>query len=172
MADVLDSQTGEVFSPFIEKPLKEYTRHVSPVGEKTYRKTRYYIDPETGERCAEPGDEVNLDAYIQSSAAATDLATIYEAFKEGDETVVNVGRGIYGDMTQLPTNINDVVASQKVIDTASKSFDALPDEVKELFGNDVNAYFNALLENRAKSMVQAYYDGKKKAEPQEQKEGE
>lgn len=156
------------YTPFIEKPVKELKRGLTPIGEKTYKKTRYYFDKETGERMAEPGDEVNLDAYIQASAYATDLAVIYQKFLDGDETVVNVGEGIYGDLTTLPTDINDVVSSQKVLDKATASFKALPQEIQELFGNDVNAYFNAVLENKAQSIVKDYLAKQKEAvQPQE-----
>ena len=159
----MDEQVS--YSPFIEKPLKELKRGLAPIGEKTYKKTRYYFDKETGERMAEPGDEVNLDAYIQASAYATDLAVIYQKFLDGDETVVNVGEGIYGDMTTLPTDINDVVSSKKVLDKATASFKALPQEIQDLFGNDVNAYFNAVLENKAQSIVKDYLAKQKETAP-------
>lgn len=157
------------YQPFIEKPVKTPVEGLTPLGDKTYRKTRYFID-ENGERQAEPGDEVNLDAYIQASATATDLAVIYQKFMDGDETVVNVGQGIYCDVTQLPTDINDVVASKRIIDTASKSFNSLPEEVQELFHGDVNEYFNAVLENKAQAIVKDYMDSKKVVEQTVQEE--
>lgn len=137
---------------------KDFVPECTPAGDKTYRKASLSFDPITGERVAEPGEVVNLDAYIQASAASTDIATIVEKFINGDDTVLNVhpGGGFYGDTTVLPTNINDVVETKRVMDKASASFEKLPDDIKALFGNDVNQYFNSILEAKADGIVKEY----------------
>lgn len=126
----------------------------TPLGDKFYTKAKLSFDPVTGDRIAEPGEQINLDAYIQASQASTDIVTIVSKFLAGDETVLNVRQdGISGDLSTLPCDINDMVSGQKLMAKAEAAFMSLPPEIRDLFDGDVNKYFNAVLEKTAEKTV-------------------
>ena len=81
-------ETGEVIVPYFCKPRKPRSVH-TPLGDATYRKAKLSYGP-NGEQIAEPGEVVDLQAYIQANRASTDMATIISRYKAGDETVLNV----------------------------------------------------------------------------------
>ena len=81
----------KIIKPCILKPRAPRETY-SCIGDKFYVKAKLSFDPVSGERIAEPGDKINLDAYIQASQASTDIATIVSKYLAGDETVLNVGR--------------------------------------------------------------------------------
>ena len=107
------------------------------------------IDPVTGARVAEPGEKIDLDAYVQASKASTDIVGIIAKLKAGDESVINVRDGFYGDTTILPKDINDINSIEKMNKSARESFDKLPAEVKKLFDNDPSKFFSSVLDKTA-----------------------
>ena len=141
------------------KPRETY----SNLGSKWKIGAKLSVDPITGEKIAEPGEKVDLDAYIQSSQASTDIATIYEKYKAGDETVINVNKnGFYGDVAILPKNVNDIVDNDGLAVKARESFDSLPADVKALFHNDPSDFFNAVITNNVDNILRNYSASKVK----------
>lgn len=158
----------------IPRRVEDRPAGVTYPGDKIYVKTRYFYG-ENGEQLAEPGDKVDMDAYIQASKASTDIVSIIARAQAGDETVLNVHQnGLTGDLTKLPTNVNDVVALNKLSDKALNNFNALPQEVRDLFDNDATKFFNAVLENKANEVIDSYLKNKKEIveTPKVEKEGE
>ena len=123
----------------------------TPLGDRYMIKAKLSIGPH-GEQIAEPGEKVDLQAYIQASKASTDMATIVARYKAGDETVLNVREGYYGDVSIIPSTINDYEKINKITDIAAAKFDALPEEVKKIFGSS-EAFLNAVLSNSVDSIL-------------------
>lgn len=144
-----------------EKEIESYSckprsarRCLSPLGSKWMIKAKLSIGP-NGEQIAEPGDQVDLDAYVQASRASTDMATIIARYKAGDETVLNVSEGFYGDVTVIPSSVNDYEKINKLGDIAAEKFAQLPDEIKEVFG-DANSFLNAVMANKVDELIASY----------------
>lgn len=166
MSKILE-ETGEIIAPYSCKPRKPRSVN-TPLGDITYRKAKLSIGP-NGEQIAEPGEVVDLQAYIQASRASTDMATIIARYKAGDESVLNVTpNGFYGDVSIIPSSVNDFEKINKLGDIAAEKFALLPDEVKEAFGNDSNAFLNAVMANKVDSIINDY-EAKKQAPQEEEK---
>lgn len=87
--------------------------------------------------------QINFYELIQSSKASTDIASILARAKQ-DPSVLQVSEGFYGDITQTPNSLMEAAA----LGTATKeSFDNLSDDVKALFGNDYNTFYQMVLSN-------------------------
>lgn len=129
----------------------------TPVGSKYKINTKLSIDKETGEKIAEPGEQFDLDADIQSYAGSTDIVSIITRLQQGDTSVINVrSDGISGDLVGLPRDINDMVNIPVLNNQAKAGFDKLPDDVKALFDNDPGVFFNAVLENKVDDILANY----------------
>lgn len=156
MPQVIDDGVIE-YKPFVNGlPKKEFKRCITPLGSKYYYKAKLSVDKITGQKIAERGEKVDLDAVIQSYVSSCDIAAIVERYKNGDETVLNVNSGYEGDVTILPKNINDVVGTNGLFDKAYESFQKMPDEVKALFNNDPSRFFNSVIENKVDDTLAAY----------------
>ena len=81
--------------------------------------------------------EENTDEIIQSYLESTDISIIIENVKNGDFSGLNVARGMYGDFTNMPKTYAELLQLQ--ID-AKKTFDKLPNDIKNKFDNDVNVF--------------------------------
>lgn len=151
------NEQGEVLKPCILFPRKNYVGKPTCSGDKYQYGAKLTIDPITGAKIAEVGDKLDLNAYIQASAASCDIATIVERLNSGDSTVINVkSYGFEGDVSLLPHNINDVVSAGGLSDKAKESFDALPDEIKSLFDNDSSKFFDAVISNKVDEIIKSY----------------
>lgn len=147
----------ETLKPCILTPRQHYLGKPTPAGDKYYTGVKLSIDPDTGVKVAEPGDRINLDAYIQASAASTDIVSIIQRLQQGDTSVINVRQdGIEGDITQLPKNINDVMAIGGLSDKAREGFNNLPEGIKALFDNDPSVFFDAVLQNKVDAIIAQY----------------
>lgn len=134
----------------------------TPSGEFVVITNEYFIDKETGEKMAKPGQKVDWDAYIQASRDACDLSSIVARYLSGDVSVINVnpGAGFYGDLAAMPTNINEV---QDLADRCKTGYDKLDPEVKAIFGDSFENFYNAVLSNTVESKIQAYAKAKAEA---------
>lgn len=146
-------------------------RTFTPIGDRYMIKAKLSVD-DKGKQIAEPGDKVDLQAYIQASRASTDMATIVAKWKAGDESVINVNpHPFYGDVAIIPSNVNDVVKINQMSEKAYQSFESLPDELRALFGYSSETFFNELLTGNAEAKIRGYQEAKKqttqaKPEPQ------
>lgn len=162
---------GEVIRPYSCKP-RAARETFTPSGERYKISAKLSIDPVSGKKIAEPGEKLDLDAYIQASKASTDIVTIVQKLKAGDESVINVRQGFYGDSTILPKDINDINAIEKMNESARLSFEKLPDDIKSLFNNDPSKFFSAVLDQSAENVIQSYVASQAKATEPEKTEPE
>lgn len=169
MASKEVSKQGEIFIPYTCKPRAARETYTC-AGSKYKVNAKLSVDPVSGKKKAEPGEKIDLDAYIQASKSSCDITTIVAKLKAGDESVINVRQGFYGDTTILPKDINDINAIEKMNNQARESFDKLPDEIKGLFDNDPSKFFSAVLNQSAESVIQSYVNSKAEAtEPEAEK---
>lgn len=162
MASKEVKKQDEVIVPYTCKP-RVARETFTCAGDKYKISAKLSVDPVNGKKVAEPGEKIDLDAYIQASKASCDITTIIAKLKAGDESVINVRQGFYGDTTILPKDINDINAIEKMNNQARESFDKLPDEIKDLFDNDPSNFFSAVLNQSAESVIQSYVNSKVEA---------
>lgn len=112
-----------------------------------------------GKQIAEVGKKVDWDAYIQSSKNSCDLDNIIARYLQGDATVVNVGNPISGDVAALPHNVNQI---QDLAEKVKRNYDGLSDEIKNIFGGNFEAFYNAVLSNEVDAKIAAYASAKVK----------
>lgn len=80
----------------------------------------------------ETGEE-SLYEEIQSHADATNLNVIMRRYQNGEADVLKRIEGFYGDVSDMPTNLADMLnASMK----AQQMFDGLTPDIKERFGQN------------------------------------
>lgn len=141
--------------PCVLKP-RSYKELPSECGKTTFRRPHLYVD-EKGNKKAEPGEEFDLDGYIQSQAGSTDIAAILARYEAGDLEAINVNpNGFTGDSTILPKDLYDVKAYDKIYQDAADNFNKLPDDVKKLFGNDSTQFFNSVMNGTINSILGKY----------------
>lgn len=85
----------------------------------------------------EKSGEVNIRDEINSHRDETDIAIIMRRLKQGDTSVLQRNNPMYGDFTNLPKSMAEVL--QVHID-AEKAFLSLPVDIRSQFGNDVNRW--------------------------------
>lgn len=79
----------------------------------------------------------NTDEKIASYEESCDIHTLIKRFNEGDLTALNKRQGMYGDFTNMPKNMAEMLQLQ--ID-AKLAFNSLDVETKKKFDNDVNKF--------------------------------
>lgn len=144
-------QEEKIIEPYKQSPRSPRSTF-TPLGDRYQINAKLSIGPH-GEQIAEPGDKVDLQAYIQASKASTDMATIVARAKAGDETVLNVTpNGFYGDTAIIPSSINEYAQINKLSDIAAEKFESLPDDIKNAFGSSEN-FLNAVLNNKVNEIL-------------------
>ena len=86
-----------------------------------------------------PCGETDRQAIIDSYAESTDINNIIERFLNGDEAVVNVTRGTYGDFRNTPKTYAEMF--QRMQD-CENIFNSLPADIKEKFDNSVEKFWS------------------------------
>ena len=131
---------------------------------KSYERERIYQNPgspieydygfkvdKKGEKFLVPIGEYNIQDKIDSYLDSCDLRKIIERFKvTGDESILNIRKGFYGDITDMPSNYMDVL-NLKI--QAEEMFNALSAEDKLKFNNDVDQFLVAIGSDEFKSVV-------------------
>ena len=84
-----------------------------------------------------PSGKENTDEFIQAQTESTDIRTLIARMAAGDMDALNVHKGMFGDFTDMPKTYAELLQMQ--ID-AKRSFEKMPADIKEKFGNDVNQY--------------------------------
>lgn len=118
------------------------------------------LSQEDGIQKAEPGEKVDWFAHIQASKKTCDLSSIIARYLSGDATVINVGNPISGDIASLPKNVNDL---QDLAVKVRNNYDGLSDEIKGIFGNSFEDFYNAVLSNTVEEKIGAYATAKVEA---------
>lgn len=94
--------------------------------------------------------ERNIFEYIQASKDLCDIQSIVERVANGESNLLNITRGEYVDISNIPTNYNDLVAQSDIL---SQKFDTLSDEVKAVFGNDYKQFVDSVLNNTLDTLL-------------------
>lgn len=79
----------------------------------------------------------NTDEKIASYEESCDVHTLIKRFHDGDLTALNKRQGMYGDFTNMPKNMAEMLQLQ--ID-AKIAFNSLDVETKKKFDNDLNKF--------------------------------
>lgn len=119
--------------------------YYSSSGSREYAPLKYKYDDEC--KCMVPYFDKPLDRFkmIQASKNSTDIAAIVQRADAGDITALHVhGDEYYGDVSDVPTNINDI-NEQKL--NAINSFYKMDPKIRNLFNNDVNEFLESLEDN-------------------------
>lgn len=80
----------------------------------------------------------SIHDYIQSFKESTDMNVIMKRFLLGDQSVLNVNKGVYANVVGAPKTLAEFLNAQIV---SNQLFDKLPADVRSAFGNDVNKFF-------------------------------
>lgn len=111
----------------------------TPSGSPEATTYKMCLNRETGHKTLIPDGKTNLYARIQEAAESCDINRIVARALEGDTEALNRVAGTYMDCTNMPSTLADM---HQIIMDAHNEFDSLPLEIRERFGQDVNAYIN------------------------------
>lgn len=118
---------------------KRFRSPSSEVGSRVKVKYSSKYDKDGNIVLVEVGTEDVYD-YIQSFAASVDVNNIMQRFNSGDSSALLKVQGVYGDFSDVPDNWSDVL---NVLNEGRLSFDRLPKDIKEQFGNDFYRYVSS-----------------------------
>lgn len=76
---------------------------------------------------------VDQYAIIQADRMSTDINVILSRFADGDSTVLSRMQAVFGDFTGLPDSYIGMV---NMIEEGKRNFEALPPQMRAVFGND------------------------------------
>lgn len=85
--------------------------------------------------------QTDVYAQIQSYRESTDLSVIISRFLNGDTTALNRNRAFYGDVSGVPTTLNEAL---RVIEDAKVNFDSLDSDVRARFDNDFGVFVSMM----------------------------
>lgn len=127
-------------------------------GEHFIYAIEYYV--EDGEEKAKLGQKIDWYAYIQASRDSCDITQIVARYLSGDQTVVNVNQPIYGDIAAMPRNINEIT---DLADKSKAGFDNLSPELKAIFNDSFEDFYNSVLGGTVDTKIKAYAQAKQEA---------
>ena len=84
---------------------------------------------------------INTYEMIQSHKDSCDIEYIMTRFANGDTSVLSKAQGLYGDFSNIPTNLNEL--QQRVID-AEKLFYQLPVDTRERFEHNPSIFYSMI----------------------------
>ena len=105
------------------------------------------------------GDKYDLYEKIQLAKTQVDLDMIVKRAKAGDTSVLNVNLAHYGDISNIPDNMNDLNDLYRSIDS---NFNSLPKDIQNLFGSDVEAFSKAVANGSYQDTINNYLSSLKK----------
>lgn len=161
MSEEIKKQTQEKqpeYSPALRVPKTKLASHPTPAGDHIAYSSDYYV--EDGDQKAKPGQKIDWFGYIQASRDSCDLSTIVARYLSGDSSVINVNNPIYGDVASMPRNINEV---EDLAARVKAGYDNFSDEIKGVFNNNFEEFYNAVLSNKVEAKLNAYASAKEAA---------
>lgn len=96
-------------------------------------------------------------AFINASASSCDINTIFERALNGDMSVLNVKNPYYMDTTVFPKNVNEL---NSLANKSKEGFENLPSDIKLLWNDDYNLFFNSVLDGSVSSTIENYVSQK------------
>lgn len=107
------------------------------------------------------GDKYSLYDKIQLAKSQVDIDMILKRAKAGDTSVLHVRNEYYGDISDIPDNMNDL---HQLNESISKSFDTLDPNIKALFNNDLGVFSQAVANGSFNDTINSYLESLKKSE--------
>lgn len=95
---------------------------------------------ERGRVVLEETGKVNLYDEIQSHADSVDINLMIKRFAAGETDVLSKVQGVYGDITNMPTNLAE---SLNHIRACEDAFNALPVDVRAKFNHNLTEFLAA-----------------------------
>ena len=108
-----------------------------------------YILDETTNKLVECGT-IPFYERIQSYHESTLLTYKLRKFNLGDSTALGSPHGIYGDFTNLPGSVQEVLQLQSNV---KDSFNNLPNDVKAVFGYSFDQFYEATIDGTAERRI-------------------
>lgn len=141
---------------------------ISSSGSKYYTPIEYVYDESC--KCMVPkfGKKINRYEMIQASKPSCDINYIVKRALAGDMTALNVRTPQYGDISDMPDNLNDLNALQK---NSISGFDSLDSNIKALFDNDIDKFISAIGDGSYVDTINNYVSSLNK-KTEEVKEGD
>lgn len=155
-----EKQINQTEKVYYRKPrAKGYVGVSTPAGSHVLYNAELSIV--NGVKKAQPGQRIDWFRYIQASEKSCDLTSIVARYLSGDMSVVNVNPSpIYGDIAAMPKNVNEV---QDLADRSKAGFDKLSDEIKSIFNNSFEEFYNSVLAGTTEQKISAYAKAKVEA---------
>ena len=94
-----------------------------------------------------------LNEFVQASLEETRIYNIINRYQRGDVSVLNKSGGQFMDVVGMPTNLAE---AQNALLTIERQFAALPGEVKEKFGNNVNEFVQVVSEGKLNDVLKEF----------------
>lgn len=124
---------------------------------------------EAGKIDLEITGEKNIYDEIQSHAQSVDIDNILLKYKMGDESVLQKKKGMFIDVSDMPTNFADIM---KTVITAENNFNELPFEVRKEYNFSPAEYIADIGSERWLSVLGiTKEEAEKIGETKEEKEG-
>lgn len=95
-----------------------------------------------------------INPFVQSSLAGTLVYNILAKYERGDIDALQRVAGQYIDVTGMPKNLAE--AQQQIINI-SRQFDALPLDVRNKFGNNVDMFIKTVAEGNLNDFVKEFF---------------
>lgn len=134
----------------------------APSGEKVVPTFSLRISKETGRQELVQTGTTDIYEKIQAAKESTLIYNIIERFQNGDTSVLNRNKLVFGDTTIIPKTLAGM--KQALID-AEDHFNKLPLEVRKEFNHNVNEYLNAIDNGTIDSRLEKF--GVKQSQPVE-----
>lgn len=134
-----------------EKKVVKEKKKVSNSGSKIYSPIDYYWDEESKCMCPKFGKILNRYEMIQAAKAKVDINDIIKRAQMGDISVLNMKHEIpLSDVSQIPDNINE---AHQLNVNALNAWSQLSPEIREIFGNDIDAFATAAEDGSVNKIV-------------------
>ena len=149
--------------------VKDIPVGVSSSGSRYYYQVKYKYDEES--KCHVPyfDKPLNMFEMIQASKSSVDINTIVKRAQVGDLAVLHLGEKPYGDVSNIPDNLNDL---NEMNLQAVNQFISLDPSIRILFDNDVNKFSKAIEDGTYIDTINKAFAPKKEQKVEDKKDGE
>ena len=140
---------------FPTKYTKDNTDIISVSGSPTLQEYEYSLDKEGRKQLVKKDSVINVYERIQADRDSCDINKLMERFALGDSEALDVKKGFYADVREMPKDYREVF--ERGLE-AEQYFDSLPVELKEMFDNSHTVFFTEFGSKEFDSKVERYND--------------
>lgn len=115
-------------------------RAISPSGSR-FKATFVREINVDGVKSLKRGTDENVYQLIQIAAHGTLVSDLIARANNGDTTAIMPSEGVITDLTKMPTSL---LEAHNKICLARRTYEALPAEVRQSFGNSFTSFMNAV----------------------------